>query len=154
GELVITSLCRQGMPIIRYRTRDLTRFLPSSCSCGRVHRRMDRILGRADDMFIVKGVNIYPMQIEQVIMGFQEVGKNYLIQLENDGFGDVLRVKVEIRDEFFVEDMRALQNLQQKIARTLKGEILVTPHVELLESNSLPVSEGKAVRVKDLRNKK
>uniref|UniRef100_UPI00261EFD43 phenylacetate--CoA ligase family protein n=1 Tax=uncultured Desulfovibrio sp. TaxID=167968 RepID=UPI00261EFD43 len=88
GELVMTSLCRQGMPILRYRTRDLTRFLPGTCSCGRQHRRMDRILGRADDMFIVKGVNIYPMQIEEVIMTFPEVGQSYLILLENNGFGD------------------------------------------------------------------
>ena len=154
GELVMTSLCRQGMPILRYRTRDLTRFIPGQCPCGRQHRRMDRILGRADDMMIVKGVNIYPMQIEQVIMGFEEVGKNYLIQLENDGFGDILRIKVEIRDEYFVEDMRQLHKVQQKIARALKDEILVTPHVELVESNSLPLSEGKAVRVQDLRAKK
>ena len=154
GELVMTSLCRQGMPILRYRTRDLTRFLPGTCACGRVHRRMDRILGRADDMFIVKGVNIYPMQIEQVIMSFEEVGKNYLIVLENDGLGDVLRVKVEIRDEFFVEDLRILRKLQQTIAHSLKDEILVTPIVELVESNSLPLSEGKAVRVNDLRKKK
>ncbi|MCR4667287.1 MAG: phenylacetate--CoA ligase [Desulfovibrio sp.] len=154
GELVMTSLCRQGMPILRYRTKDLTRFLPGECSCTRKHRRMDRILGRADDMFIVKGVNIYPMQIEQVIMTFDEVGKNYLIQLENDGFGDVMRVKVEIREEYFVEDMRSLHKIQQKIARALKDEILVTPQVELVESNSIPLSEGKAVRVQDLRIKK
>ena len=87
-------------------------------------------------------------------MGFEEVGKNYLIQLENDGFGDILRIKVEIRDEYFVEDMRQLHKVQQKIARALKDEILVTPHVELVESNSLPLSEGKAVRVQDLRAKK
>ena len=154
GELVMTSLCRQGMPILRYRTRDLTRFIPEPCACGRQHRRMDRILGRADDMFIIKGVNIYPMQIEHVIMTFAEVGKNYLIQLENNGLGDVLRVKVEIRDEYFVEDMRHLHKIQQKIANAIKAEILVTPQVELVESNSIPLSEGKAVRVKDLRNQK
>jgi phenylacetate-CoA ligase len=76
GELVMTTLCREGMPVLRYRTRDLTRIIPGSCSCGRQHRRIDRILGRADDMFIVKGVNIYPMQIEQVLMAFTEVGQN------------------------------------------------------------------------------
>ncbi|MCR5563376.1 MAG: phenylacetate--CoA ligase [Desulfovibrio sp.] len=152
GELVMTSLCRQGMPILRYRTRDLTRFIPGTCACGRLHRRMDRIVGRADDMFIVKGVNIYPMQIEQVIMTFKEVGQNYLIQLENDGLGDVLRVKVEIREEFFVEDMRKLRDIQSRIARRLRDEILVTPTIELVESNTLPLAEGKAVRVKDLRN--
>lgn len=154
GELVMTSLCRQGMPILRYRTRDLTRFLPGQCACGRAHRRMDRILGRADDMFIIKGVNVYPMQIEQVIMTFPEVGQSYLILLENDGIGDVMRVQVEIRDEFFVEDMRVLQSLQKAIAQRLRDEILVTPKVELVESNSLPRSEGKAVRVQDLRVKK
>lgn len=154
GELVMTSLCREGMPILRYRTRDLTRFLPSECSCGRKHRRMDRILGRADDMFIVKGVNIYPMQIEQVIMRFPEVGQNYLILLENDGLGDVMRVQVEVRDEYFVEDMRVLHNLQKTIAQRLRDEILVTPRVELVETNSLPKSDGKAVRVKDTRAKR
>ena len=146
GELVMTCLCRQGMPILRYRTRDLTRFLPGECSCGRHHRRIDRILGRADDMFI--------MQIEQVIMTFPEVGQNYCILLENDGIGDVMRVQVEIRDEYFVEDMRCLQGLQKTIAQRLRDEILVTPRVELVQSNSLPSSEGKAVRVYDNRVKK
>ena len=84
GELVMTSLCRQACPFCVTRTRDLTRFLPGECACGRAHRRMDRILGRADDMFIIKGVNVYPMQIEQVIMTFKEVGQSYLILLEND----------------------------------------------------------------------
>lgn len=142
------------MPILRYRTRDLTRFIPGDCECGRKHRRMDRILGRADDMFIVKGVNIYPMQIEQVIMTFPEVGQNYHILLENDGLGDVMRVQVEIRDEYFVEDMRILHNLQKTIAQRLRDEILVTPKVDLVENNSLPRTEGKAVRVTDSRQKK
>ncbi|QCC85867.1 phenylacetate--CoA ligase [Desulfovibrio desulfuricans] len=154
GELVMTCLCRQGMPILRYRTRDLTRFIPGECACGRKHRRIDRILGRADDMFIIKGVNVYPMQIEQVIMTFAEVGQSYLILLENDGLGDVMRVQIEIRDEHFVEDMRVLQSLQKAIASRLRDEILVTPKVELVESNSLPRTEGKAVRLQDLRNKK
>lgn len=104
-------------------------------------------------MFICKGVNIYPQQIESVIMQFKEVGRNYLIQLENDGLGDLLRVKVEIRDEFFVEDMRVLQGLQQRIAHRLRDEVLVTPKVNIVQSNSLPVSDGKAVRFKDLRPK-
>ena len=151
GELVMTCLCRQGMPILRYRTRDLTRFLPGECACGRKHRRLDRIVGRSDDMFIIKGVNVYPMQIEQVVMSFPQVGQNYLILLENDGFGDVMRVQVEIRDEYFVEDMRSLQGLQKTIANRLRDEILITPRVELVQSNSLPASDGKAVRVQDLR---
>ncbi len=153
GELVMTCLCRQGMPILRYRTRDLTRFLPGECSCGRKHRRIDRILGRADDMFILKGVNIYPMQIEQVIMTFREVGQNYLIILENDGVADHMRVQVEIREECFVEDMRILRALQKNIMGRLRDEILVTPIVELVASGTIPTTEGKAVRVQDLREK-
>lgn len=154
GELVMTSLCRQGMPILRYRTRDLTRFLPGDCPCGRKHRRIDRILGRSDDMLIIKGVNIYPMQVEQVIMAFPEVGQNYLIVLENDGLADVIKVQVEIREEYFVEDMRSLQGIQKNIARRLRDELLVTPRVELVQSDSLPKADGgKAVRVHDLRSK-
>jgi len=152
GELVMTTLCREGMPIVRYRTRDLTRFLPGECPCGRAHVRMDRILGRADDMFIVKGVNIYPMQIESVLMAMPEVGENYVIELTRQDFKDDIVVKVEMKEEFFVEDMRALAGVQKRIASRLRDEILVTPTVVLVEHNSLPKSEGKAKRVVDLRN--
>ena len=152
GELVLTTLTREGMPLIRYRTKDLTRFLPGDCPCGRTHRRLDRILGRADDMIILKGVNIYPMQIERVLMSIPEVGQNYLIILERDGFLDQMRIKVEVKEEFFVEDMRVLKNMQQSIARRLRDEILITPRVELVERNSLPRCEGKAKRVEDRRN--
>jgi phenylacetate-CoA ligase len=153
GELVLSTLCRAGMPILRYRTRDLTRFLPEPCPCGREHRRIARIHGRTDDMFIIKGVNVYPMQIEQVLMARPEVGRNYLIVLESEGARENIRVKVEVRDECFVEDMRVLQALQKNLARRLQSEILVTPKVELVQSNSLPSGEGKAVRVLDLREK-
>ena len=108
----------------------------------------------ADTMFICKGVNIYPQQIEDVLMRFPEVGRNYLILLDNDNVGDVLRVQVEIREEYFVEDLRVLRGLQARIAHALKNEILVTPRIELVQSNSLPVSEGKAVRFRDQRNSK
>lgn len=151
GELVITTLCREGMPLIRYRTKDLTRFVPGDCPCGRQHRRLDRIMGRSDDMIIIKGVNIYPMQVEKVLMGIPEVGQNYLIVLERDGFLDQMRVKVEVKDEFFVEDMRELKQLQSRIASRLKDEILISARVDLVENNSLPKSEGKAQRVQDLR---
>jgi phenylacetate-CoA ligase len=153
GELVLTTLCRTGMPILRYRTRDLTRFVPGACACGRTHRRLDRITGRADDMLIIKGCNIYPMQIEQALMSLPEVAQNYLIELFKEGEMDQLRVKVEIKDEYFVEDMRALTSLQKKITGRLRDEILVTPRVELVQHDSIPKSEGKAVRVVDLREK-
>lgn len=153
GELVLTTLCRHGMPILRYRTRDLTRIIPGDCPCGRKHRRIDRILGRSDDMIIVKGVNIYPMQVERVLMAYPEVGQNYLIVLERDGLKDTMKVQVEIREESFVEDMRVLRGLQETISRALKDEILITPKVELVQHNSLPRTEGKAQRVIDRRAK-
>ena len=151
GEIVMTTLTREGMPILRYRTRDLSRFVPGPCACGRVHRRLDRIKGRADDMIIIKGVNIYPMQIEQVLMAMPEVGENYLIVLEKEGFIDQIRVKVEIRQEHFVEDMRVLSGLQKRIQTRLRDELLVTPRVDLVQSDSLPKSQGKAQRVLDER---
>ena len=151
GELVMTTLGREGMPVIRYRTRDMTRFLPGDCPCGRAHRRIDRLHGRCDDMLIIKGVNIFPMQIERVLMAMPEVGQDYQIVLERDGYIDNIRVRVEIRDEFFVEDMRQLGALQKRIAARLRDEILVTPKVELVERNSLPKTEGKASRVVDKR---
>ncbi|MDD4731666.1 MAG: phenylacetate--CoA ligase [Desulfovibrio sp.] len=152
GEVVMTNLTREGMPLIRYRTRDLSRFIPGECGCGRTHRRIDRIQGRADDMLIIKGVNIYPMQIEQTLMALPEVGQNYLIELFREGVMDQIRVKVEIREEFFEEDMRKLQGLQKRIATRLRDEILVTPRVELVQSESIPKTEGKAKRVVDLRD--
>lgn len=152
GELVMTTLTRQGMPIIRYRTRDLTRFIPGECPCGRKHRRIDRISGRVDDMFIVKGCNVYPMQVEQILMSFPEVGENYLIILEHVDSMDQMRVQVEIRNEYFVEDMRALTSLQRRIASRLRDEVMVTPKVDLVQANSIPRSEGKAKRVDDRRS--
>jgi phenylacetate-CoA ligase len=151
GELVLTTLARRGMPILRYRTSDLTRILPGPCACGREHRRIDRILGRADDMLIIKGCNLYPLQVEQVLLSFAEVGENYLIVLENRDGMDQMKVQVEIREEYFVEDMRVLTGLQKQIAHRLRDEILLTPRVELVQANSLPKSEGKAVRVVDRR---
>ncbi|NTU47922.1 MAG: phenylacetate--CoA ligase, partial [Syntrophobacteraceae bacterium] len=152
GELVLTTLNREAMPIIRYRTKDLTRILPGECPCGRPHVRLDRIQGRTDDMFIIKGVNIFPVQVEQVLMNIPEVGNNYVIILRRENNVDDMIVRVEVTDRIFVEDMRHLQRIQKKIARDLKGELLVTPQLELVEPNSLPRSEGKAVRLIDERS--
>lgn len=152
GELVLTTLDREAMPLIRYRTRDLTRFLTEECPCGRTHRRLDRIKGRSDDMFIVKGVNIFPMQIEKILMQFPELGTNYLITIEPVDNNDVIFVDVEL-NSLTSDDFSALQNLGKEITRRIKDEILVTPKVRLVSRGSLPQSEGKAVRVKDLRKK-
>ncbi len=153
GEMVMTTLTRVGMPILRYRVRDLTSVFTDPCPCGRAHKRIDRIQGRSDDMFIVKGCNIYPMQIESVLMSYPEVEKNYLITLETAADNDVIRVQVEINDQMFVEDMRALTTLQKTMARKMADEILVTPKIEFVQRNTLPTSDGKAVRVVDKRNK-
>lgn len=151
GELVLTTLTREAMPIIRYRTRDLTRLLPASCTCGRMHRRIDRIKGRSDDMVIIKGVNIFPVQVERVLMDIPEVGTNYRIILEQADGLDSMKVQVEVRSQIFKEDMRYLRGLQEKITHDLHNELLITPKVELVQPNSLPQSEGKAVRVLDNR---
>jgi phenylacetate-CoA ligase len=151
GELVLTTLRREAMPILRYRTRDLTRILPGVCGCGRVHRRIDRIQGRSDDMFIIKGVNIFPMQVEQVLMNIPEVGNNYVIVLTRENDIDDMVVQVEVTEAVFVEDMRELQRIREKIAGDLKSELLVTPKVELVEPNGLPRSDGKALRLIDRR---
>lgn len=152
GELVLTTLDRDAMPLIRYRTRDLTRIIPGQCPCGRTHRRIDRIKGRSDDMFIVKGVNIFPMQIEKVLLQFSELGTNYLITIDTIGSNDEVLVDVELSD-LFTDDYSQLQALSKEITRRLKDEILLTPKVKLVGKGALPQSEGKAVRVKDLRNK-
>jgi phenylacetate-CoA ligase len=151
GELVLTTLNREAMPLIRYRTRDLTRILPGDCPCGRAHRRLDRIQGRSDDMFIIKGVNIFPIQVEQVLMSIPEVGNNYLIVLRRENNIDDMLVQVEVNDRSFMEDMRHLQRLQKTIVHELRSELLVTPRVELVEANTLPRSDGKAVRLLDQR---
>jgi phenylacetate-CoA ligase len=151
GELVLTTLTREAMPIIRYRTRDLTRLVSGLCACGRVHRRIDRIKGRSDDMLIIKGVNIFPMQVERVLMEIPEVGTNYRIVLEQVDGLDSMKVQVEVHSEIFKEDMRHLRRLQEKITHDLHNELLITPRVELVQPNSLPQSEGKAVRVVDNR---
>ena len=151
GELVLTTLTREAMPIIRYRTSDLTRILPGACPCGRTHSRLDRIKGRTDDMLIIKGVNIFPVQVEQALMEVPEVGQNYLIIMESIDGMDTMRVKVEMRSDIFKEDMRYLTQMQKKITQELRNELLITPKVELVQPNSLPRSPGKAVRVEDRR---
>jgi len=151
GELVMTTINREGMPLLRYRTKDLTRIIPGSCPCGRNHIRIDRIQGRSDDMFIIKGVNIFPIQVEQVLMSIPEVGTNYRIVLKREKNVDEMIVQVEVTDKVFVEDMRELNRLKNKIQHELRSELLVTPIVELVEPNGLPRQEGKAVRLIDLR---
>ena len=148
GELVLTTLCREAMPLLRYRTRDITSLVPGPCPCGRVHRRLDRITGRSDDMLIVRGVNIYPQQIERVLMAQKGVGRNYVISLA--GY-DEMTVKVELAEAGFDGQVEHLVKFQGQLAEKLRAEILIKPQVEFLPPGSLPVSEGKAQRVIDKR---
>lgn len=149
GELVLTTLNREAMPLFRYRTRDLTRFLPGDCPCGRTHRRLARFQGRSDDMIIVKGVNIFPIQIEKILMQFPELASDYLITIDTIGDNDEMTVEVELAQS--TDDFALLQNLTKEISRRLKDEILLTPRVKLVGKGVIPQTDGKAVRVKDLR---
>ena len=144
GELVLTILERNGMPILRYRTRDLTRFIPEPCPCGRTHRRLERMTGRSDDMLIINGVNVFPSQIEEVIMKMPEIGNNYLIRVQKQGSLDKLTVKVEVTASLF-------SHIRRRIQSDLQAVVFIRPAVELHEPGTLPVSQGKAVRVLDER---
>lgn len=150
GEMVLTTLDRTMMPILRYRTRDLTRIIPGKCACGRTHRRIDRIKGRTDDMFIIKGVNVFPMQVEKILAQFPVLGSNYLITLDTVDDNDIMTVEVEL-DDMRTDVYPELQKITRNIQRTLKDEILLTPKIKLVNKGSIPTSEGKAIRVKDLR---
>jgi phenylacetate-CoA ligase len=152
GEMVLTTLDREMMPLIRYRTHDLTRIIPDECPCGRTARRIDRIKGRSDDMFIVKGVNIFPMQVEKVLVKHPELGSNYLITLCNEDQDEMI-VEAEL-NELSTDNFIELEKIQKSIAREMKDEILLTPKIKLVKRGTLPQSEGKAVRVKDLRKNK
>lgn len=151
GELVFTTLHREGMPLLRYRTHDLSRVIPGPCRCGRAHRRISRIKGRTDDMFIVKGVNVFPMQVERALLGVLGVGSNYRIVLETVDNRDEMRVQVEVAGDLWHGEVKELNQLRRRIVQELRQEILVTPRVELVEPGSLPTGEGKAVRVVDMR---
>lgn len=150
GEMVLTTLDRTMMPILRYRTRDLTRIIPEQCPCGRTHRRIDRIKGRTDDMFIIKGVNVFPMQVEKILAQFPGLGSNYLITLDTVDDNDIMTVEVEL-DSMPTDVYPELQKMTKNIQRALKDEILLTPKVKLVGKGSIPTSDGKAVRVNDKR---
>lgn len=152
GELVITTLERRAMPLIRYRTRDLAAVLPGECACGRTHRRLSRIVGRSDDMFIIKGVNVYPMQVESVLMDFKAIGGQYLIVLEHKGEADAMTIRAELSPEAAGLSEQERDGLARALAKALRDELLVTPAVEILSPGGLPMSQGKAERVQDRRN--
>ena len=153
GEVVLTNLTRRATPLLRYRSRDIAFIHKGLCSCKRTHRRLSRITGRTDDMLIINGVNVYPSQIEEVIMRIPQVGTNYQIYLEKEGTLDKLIVKVEIYSKLFSGNLSEIDALKSRIIEELRAAIIIHPIVELHEPQSLPVFEGKAKRVVDNRVK-
>lgn len=151
GELVLTAINKEAMPILRYRTGDLTYIYPHPCRCGRVYRRISRIKGRVDDMFVLRGVNIFPSEVERILMSLPEVGRNYQVILEREKGLDNMKVRVEIKKRFFRGSFQDLERLQNKIKDKLKKELMVTPLVELVEPATLPRTTGKAKRLIDKR---
>lgn len=152
GELVLTTLTKQGMPMLRYRTKDITRLLRERCECGRTLVRMDKIQGRSDDMLKIRGVNVFPSQIEGVLLNIPELGGgNYEITVTRDGHMDKLEIRVELRDTSLIDDFSALESLVNKIKHNLKTVLQIDAVVKLCEPLSLKRYEGKAKRVIDLR---
>lgn len=152
GELVVTTLTREGMPVLRYRTKDITRLNYEPCACGRTHVRMEKCMGRTDDMLIIKGVNVFPTQIESVLVGMENVGLHYQLVVRRRNFMDNLEVKVELLNGDLLENYRALEALQKSVHDRLKSVLGLETRVTLVEPKSLERFQGKAKRILDLRN--
>ncbi|MGD9781104.1 MAG: phenylacetate--CoA ligase family protein [Kiritimatiellia bacterium] len=153
GELALTTLTKEGIPVLRYRTRDLCRFLPGECPCGRTGRRMSKVSARSDDMLIIRGTNVYPQQIEAALLAIEGVAPHYQIEVSREGALDELEVLVEATEGIFFDQMWKQQEMKQKIERQLESALGVHAKVRLVEPGSTPRSEGKAVRVVDKRKK-
>lgn len=151
GELVFTTLVRECCPLMRYRTRDVTRIISGECSCGRTHRKIDRIVGRTDDMLIIRGVNVFPSQIEQVIVSFPEIAAQYQIVLSSRGALDHVELKVETVPDFPFDEIRKLEELKRRLAGELKSNLQIAVDIKIVEPKTIERSEGKAKRIVDLR---
>jgi phenylacetate-CoA ligase len=151
GELVITTLTKEALPLIRYRTRDITAILPGSCPCGRTHVRIDRIKGRTDDMLVIRGVNVFPSQIEEVLFRISGTEPHYLIIVERREQLDELEVWVEVSEQVFSDEVRRLEDLERRIRREIEDVLGISVRVKLVEPKTIERSEGKAKRVIDRR---
>ncbi|MBQ9043336.1 MAG: phenylacetate--CoA ligase [Eggerthellaceae bacterium] len=152
GELVLTTTDREATPVVRYRTRDITRILPGECACGRTHRRIDRLHGRTDDMLIIRGVNVFPSQIEDVMKTVPELSSWYQVELSTVDHLDRVTLKVELERGFDFDEIRAIEQLQKSVEAKMKTALSVGIKVKIVEPNAIPRSEGKAKRVVDLRD--
>ena len=152
GELVFTTLTKEAFPIIRYRTKDISRLIYDTCKCGRTLVRMEKVTGRTDDMLIIRGVNVFPSQIEHVLMGTEGVEPHYRIVVNREGNMDTMSVEVEVSDDIFSDEIKTLENLTKRIQMDIKDMLGVTCKVKLVEPKTIQRSEGKAQRVIDNRN--
>ncbi len=151
GELVVTTLTKEGTPIIRYRTRDITYLMDSHCRCGRTTRRMHRLLGRTDDMLIIRGVNVFPSQIEEVLLKVEGVEPHYQLVVERVGQLDCLEVQVEMNEKMFSDEIKNLEGFEQNIEKQIFGVLGIRAKVKLVEPKAIARSEGKAKRIIDKR---
>lgn len=152
GELVFTTITKEGMPVLRYRTKDLTSLFYETCSCGRTSVRMHKIMGRSDDMLIIRGVNVFPSQIESVLLEFGETAPHYHLYVDRENSTDTFDVHVELRPENFTDDMSAMLGLAKRIEHRILSVVGIHAHVKLVEPRSIERSIGKAKRVTDKRN--
>ena len=151
GEVVFTTLCKDCSPLVRYRTRDISRILVGECECGRTFRRMDRIAGRTDDMMILRGVNVFPSQIEEEIVSFPEIAAQYQLILTTKGTLDHAELRVETVPEFPFDEVRRLEKLKKDLQKALKENLQIAVDVKIVEPKTIERSEGKAKRIIDLR---
>ncbi|HPR77346.1 MAG TPA: phenylacetate--CoA ligase, partial [Candidatus Limiplasma sp.] len=151
GDLTFTTLTKHGMPLLRYRTHDLCTLTDEPCECGRTHVRMGRVMGRTDDMLIIRGVNVFPSQIEHALLQVEGIVPQYQIVVDRQGTLDTMEVQVELAPEFMSDTVRGMEALEQKIVNSIAAHALVHASVKLCQPGSLPRSEGKAKRVIDRR---
>ena len=152
GELVLTTLTKEGVPLLRYRTRDICSLDDTPCACGRTHLRMTRITGRSDDMLIIRGVNVYPSQIEALLLETDGLTPHYLLVIRRDGNLDTLEVQVEVSENMFTDEIKGLQRREIAIQKSIKDYLGISAKVRLIEPQTIKRSEGKATRILDLRN--
>jgi phenylacetate-CoA ligase len=151
GELVFSTVTKEGMPILRYRTRDLTRLIYDKCNCGRTLVRMEKCMGRTDDMLIVRGVNVFPSQIETVLLAMSETEPHYLLIIDREGTLDVVNLMVEVQEQFFSDEIKQLEALRKKIADRIQSTLGISIRVKLVEPKTIERTAGKAKRVIDNR---
>ena len=151
GELVFTTISKEGIPLIRYRTRDLTRLIHSRCACGRTLVRMEKCTGRSDDMLIIRGVNVFPSQIESVLLEMSETEPHYLLIVEREGTLDTLKLMVEVQEQFFSDEIKVLESLRRKITHKIQSTLGISVEVKLVEPKTIERTAGKAKRVIDNR---